>query len=96
MSRPQIRLLRSLEEFRACEHIQKAVWGNVGVSSELLAVTQKYGGVVLGAVVGGKVVGCLYAFLARCPEALIHWSHIMAVEPAHRDQGLGFRMKLAQ
>jgi len=95
MSRPQIRLLRSLEEFRACEHIQKAVWGNVGVGSEVLAVTQKYGGVVLGAVVGGKVVGCLYAFLARRHKVLIHWSHIMAVEPAHRDQGLGFRMKLA-
>ena len=95
MSRPQIRLLRSLEEFRACEHIQKAVWGNVGVGSEVLAVTQKYGGVVLGTVVGGKVVGCLYAFLACRHKAVIHWSHIMAVERGYRDQGLGFLMKLA-
>jgi predicted GNAT superfamily acetyltransferase len=95
MVRAQIRLLTRLEEFGQCERLQRTVWGNVGVSGELLAVTQKYGGVVLGAVVGGKVVGCLYAFLARRHEALIHWSHIMAVEPAYRDQGLGFRMKLA-
>jgi predicted GNAT superfamily acetyltransferase len=95
MPRPQIRVLRRVEEFRQCERIQEAVWGNVGVSGELLAATQKYGGVVLGAVVGGKVVGCLYAFLARRHGKLIHWSHIMAVEPGCRDRGLGYRMKLA-
>jgi len=95
MARAQIRLLTRLEEFGQCERLQRTVWGNVGVSSELLAVTQKYAGVVLGAVVGGKLVGCLYAFLARRHKTLIHWSHIMAVEPGYRDQGLGFRMKLA-
>jgi predicted GNAT superfamily acetyltransferase len=95
MPRLQIRLLHRLEEFRACERIQKAVWGNVGVGSELLAVTEKYGGVVLGAVVSGRIVGCLYAFLARRHGKLIHWSHIMALEPGHRNQGLGFQMKLA-
>lgn len=95
MSRLQIRLLQGLEEFRACERIQKAVWGNVGVGSELLAVTEKYGGVVLGAVVSGRIVGCLYAFLARRQGKLVHWSHIMALEPGYRDQGLGLRMKLA-
>lgn len=95
MSRPQIRVLHRLEEFRACERIQEAVWGNVGVSSELLTVTQEYGGAVLGAIVAGRVVGCLYAFLARRHGRLIHWSHIMAVQPEYRDQGLGFRMKLA-
>jgi predicted GNAT superfamily acetyltransferase len=95
MSRPQIRVLHHLEEFRACERIQKAVWGNVGVGSEVLSVTEKYGGAVLGAVVDGRIVGCLYAFLARRHGRLIHWSHIMAVEPPYRDRGLGFLMKLA-
>jgi predicted GNAT superfamily acetyltransferase len=95
MPRPQIRVLHRVEELRQCERIQEAVWGNVGVSGELLAVTQKYGGVVLGAVVGGKVVGCLYAFLARRHGKLIHWSHIMAVERGSRNRGLGYRMKLA-
>jgi predicted GNAT superfamily acetyltransferase len=84
-----------MEEFHACERIQKQVWGNVGVSGELLSVTRKYGGAVLGSVVNGRVVGFIYAFLARRKGRLIHWSHLMAVEPRFRDLGLGFRMKLA-
>lgn len=95
MPHPQIRVLHHLEEFHACERIQKTVWGNVGVGSEVLAVTAKHGGAVLGAVVGGRIVGCLYAFLARRHGRLIHWSHIMAVEPPYRNRGLGWLMKRA-
>ncbi|HEV2690207.1 MAG TPA: hypothetical protein VGV35_16730, partial [Bryobacteraceae bacterium] len=50
---------------------------------------------VLGSIVNGRVVGFIYAFLARRQSRLIHWSHLMAVEPRFRDLGLGFRMKLA-
>ena len=71
------------------------VWGNLGVGSEVLQVTQKYGGVVLGAIAKGKLLGFLYAFLGRYHGRVIHWSHMMAVEKGHRDKGLGFRMKLA-
>jgi len=94
MPRTEIRLLKSFDEFRECERIQKMVWGNLSVGSEVLRVTQKYGGVVLGAWVGRSMVGCIYGFLARRHGKLIHWSHIMAVEPGYRDQGLGFQMKL--
>jgi predicted GNAT superfamily acetyltransferase len=93
--RVRIRQLESLEDFRACERIQEAVWGNVGVSAELLNVTHKYGGAVVGSIVNGKVVGFIYAFLARRQGKLIHWSHLMAVAPQFRDLGLGLRMKLA-
>lgn len=95
MGKVKIRPLKTLEDFRACERIQKAVWGNAGVTSEVLSVTAKYGGVVLGAEAGGRIVGFLYAFLARRHGRLIHWSHMMALEPGFRDKGLGFKMKLA-
>lgn len=95
MPAPEIRALKTHDEFRQCERIQKTVWGNLGVSTELMTVTQKYGGAAIGALLGKKVVGFIYAFLARRDGRLIHWSHMMAVEPAHRDRGLGFRMKLA-
>lgn len=96
MSKPRltVRLLEGQEEFHQCERIQKNVWGASGVSGEVLLVTQKYGGIVLGALAGGKVVGFLYAFLARREGELIHWSHMMAIEPGYRDRGLGLRMKL--
>lgn len=94
MARVQIRPLKNLEEFRACECIQKTVWGTVGVGSEVMSVTQKYGGAVLGAFVHGRLAGFIFAFLARRQGRLIHWSHMMAVEPECRNLGLGFRMKL--
>ena len=90
-----VRPLRKVEELRQCERIQQNVWGSTGVSSEALLVTQKYGGAVLGALDGRKLVGFLYAFLARRRGELIHWSHMMAVEADYRDRGLGFRLKLA-
>lgn len=94
MTQETIRPLNGWEEFRACERLQKAVWGTLAVSSEVLAVTARYGGVVLGALLDGKLAGFIYAFLARRHGELVHWSHMMAVEAAHRDRGLGFRMKL--
>ena len=94
MSRIRVRLLKTHGEFRQCERLQQIVWGTLGVSSEVMAVTQKYGGVVLGAFVGDRLAGFIYAFLARRRDRLIHWSHMMAVAPEDRDRGLGFRMKL--
>ncbi|MGE5325937.1 MAG: hypothetical protein ACM3NO_02765 [Deltaproteobacteria bacterium] len=90
----RVRALKTLEEFRACERIQLAVWGNLAVGSELMSVTAKYGGAVVGALAGDKVVGFIYAFLAHRQGRLIHWSHMMAVEPRYRDRRIGFRMKL--
>jgi predicted GNAT superfamily acetyltransferase len=95
MARTQIRLLKRSTEFEECERIQKAVWGAVSVASELMVVTQRYGGAVLGAFVDNEVVGFIYAFLARRHGRLIHWSHQMAVREGFRDLGLGFKMKLA-
>lgn len=90
----EIRRLRSLAEYRACERLQMQVWGSLGVGSEVLQVTQKYGGVVLGALAKGNLLGFLYAFLGRYHGRVVHWSHMMAVDKRHRDQGLGYKMKL--
>jgi predicted GNAT superfamily acetyltransferase len=94
MPRAEIRLLKNLEEYRQCEPIQRRVWGTLGVGSEVMTVTQKYGGVVVGTIVKGRVAGFIYAFLARYHGRLVHWSHMMAVEAKFRDKGFGFRMKL--
>lgn len=91
----EIRLLNGYREFQQCEGIQRAVWGSPGVSAEVLAVTQKFGGAVLGAFVGGKIAGFLYAFLARRNGQIVHWSHMMAVLDQYRRQGLGWQLKLA-
>lgn len=94
MPRVEIRPLRTVEECRQCERIQVNTWGALSVGGEVLMVTEKYGGAVIGAIVGGRVVGFIYAFLARYRGRLVHWSHMMGVESKFRDQRFGFRMKL--
>jgi predicted GNAT superfamily acetyltransferase len=95
MPRIVVRPLQTRREFLACERLQKVTWGGVGTSAEVLQVAAKYGGAVLGAFVNGRQRGFLFAILARRDGRLIHWSHLMAVEPGWRSHGLGFRMKLA-
>ncbi len=95
MAKFVVRPLKSLAEFRECERIHIEVWGGAGAAAETVGVAAKYGGVALGAFSGGKLAGFLFAFLARRRGRLIHWSHMMAVREGFRDQGLGFRMKLA-
>jgi predicted GNAT superfamily acetyltransferase len=94
-SRIIVRSLRVTAEFQECTRIQQIVWGSAGVSAELLQVTAKNGGAVIGALCGNRLAGFLYAFLARRRGRIAHWSHLMAVEPEFRDRGLGLRMKIA-
>ena len=94
MHRVAVRLLKNVDEYRQCEIVQARIWGAPGVTREVLTATQKYGGVVIGTLIDGRVVGFIYAFLAQYHGRLIHWSHLMAVEAKYRDQGLGFKMKL--
>ena len=89
-----IRPLKDHAEFRQCERLQKEVWGTVAASGEVLFVTQKNGGMILGAFAEKRVVGFIYAFLGRRKGRLIHWSHMMGVEASYRDRHLGYRMKL--
>jgi predicted GNAT superfamily acetyltransferase len=93
MRQYQVRLLKTRDEFRACEKIQLVTWGSLSVSGEVLMVTQRYGGVVVGAITGGKIVAFLYAFPGLRYGELIHWSHMMGVMEGYRDMGLGLRMK---
>lgn len=89
-----VRPLQTLREFRECERIQEEVWGGAGASAETIGVAAKYGGAALGAFVGRKLAGFLFAFLGRRRGQIIHWSHLMAVRKEFRDRGLGFKMKL--
>lgn len=95
MLRPQIKLLNNHQEFRKCERLQESVWGSLSVSAEVMMVTQKFGGAVFGAFVEQRLVGFVYAFLARRKGQIIHWSHMMATLPAYRGRGLGLCLKLA-
>jgi len=96
----EIRLVRTQQEYAACEAMSRDVWGaaerNV-VPRELLLTMQLNGGLVHGAFrPDGRLVGFCFAFLGRRDGQLRLCSHQLAVVPEYRGAGIGIRLKHAQ
>jgi len=102
-----IRPLETTAEFRAAEVLQRDVWSwsEIEVTPlDMLATAARNGGLVLGAFEGKQLVGFLFGFLGT-DEAdpgrpalarLKHCSHQLGVLPDYQNQGIGYRLKLAQ
>jgi predicted GNAT superfamily acetyltransferase len=103
-----IRPLESIQDFIACEQIQRQVWGPGDVEVvplNMLAAVTRNGGIALGAFAGSDLIGFVFGFLGTSgrygPEApatvkLKHHSHMLAVLPEWRDKSVGYALKLAQ
>jgi predicted GNAT superfamily acetyltransferase len=98
-----IRLLETPAEMSAVEALQREVWPGSEtdvVPAHLLITAVHNGGLVLGAFESQRLVGFVFGFpgLEATPDGPRpkHCSHMAAVLPAHRSQGLGFALKRAQ
>jgi len=96
----EIRLVRTHDEFAACEAMSRDIWGaaerNV-VPRELLVTMQHNGGVVHGAFLPqGRLVGFCFAFLGRRDGQLRLCSHQLGVLAEFRGSGIGIALKQAQ
>ena len=97
----EIRLLASIDEYRACEHLQREAWQfsddlDVIPVTQLVA-TQKAGGLVIGAFDENRdLVGFCYGFVGLDDGDLLHYSQMAAVTDAYRGTGLGARLKWKQ
>jgi predicted GNAT superfamily acetyltransferase len=103
-----LRHCRGLAEFEACELLQRQTWGYPDLEvtpRKSFMLAQELGGQVIGAFdESGHMVGMVMAMAAlesstanglEAPKPYLH-SHMLAVAPAFRNQGLGARLKLAQ
>src|SRR5438105_4331198 len=98
--RVEIRLVRTHDEFAACEAMSRDIWGaaerNV-VPRELLLTMQHNGGLVHGAFLpSGRLVGFCFAFLGRRGGQLRLCSHQLGVLDEFRGGGIGIALKQAQ
>jgi predicted GNAT superfamily acetyltransferase len=95
-----LRPLGTPEDFQACVELQRATWGahfSDLVPASLLKVSQKVGGLALGAFdPEGAMLGFLFGLSGVVAGRPAHWSHMLAVVPAARDRGLGIRLKRRQ
>lgn len=95
-----IRLLRSQDEYAACETLSRDVWGvaerNI-VPRELLLTMQLNGGLVHGAFLpDGRMIGFCFGFAGLRDGQLRLCSHQLGVLPEYRGSGVGIRLKQAQ
>ncbi|MBI3243608.1 MAG: hypothetical protein HYZ49_15095 [Chloroflexi bacterium] len=102
-----IRFIETIAECRAVEELQRQVWQGDDlevVPLHMLITVAHNGGVLLGAWDGDQLIGFVFGFLgadegeAHRPAMtrLKHCSHMMGILPGYRDQGLGYKLKLAQ
>lgn len=97
----EFRELRTADELAVLPEFEKRIWGGESemVSVNVLVATVSEGGMAIGvfdpdAAGGERLVGAVYGFATSEPH-ILH-SHYMAVDPAHRRQGLAVELKQRQ
>lgn len=94
-----IRPLTDPDELEAVVDLEIAVWGvsprDAAPMNVMRPITQ-YGGVVLGAYDGERLVGMALGMPLRCQGQWLLWSHSTGVHPQYQSQSIGFQLKLAQ
>ena len=97
----EIRPLEDFEDYLASLKLQQDTWGkdfNDLTSPSLQIVAQKIGGLAAGAFASsGQLVGMVFGLTGpREDDALVHWSHMVAVREGWRGRGIGLRIKRYQ
>ena len=97
------RVLETAGEMAAVEALQSLVWSCADldvVPKDLLLAVIHNGGLAIGAFAGAELVGAVFGFPGFYPTPagprLKHHSHLLAVHPDWRSEGIGFALKRAQ
>jgi|SRR5579875_279273 len=102
-----IRPVRTIPEYRACQELQRRAWG-IAEEGYLIPIAtmvsvQHAGGLVLGAFANDpaedapeRLIGFAFAYLGRVAGRWALYSQLAAVDAAFRDRGVGAALKQAQ
>jgi len=94
-----IREVSTIEEYDACISLQREVFGlpDLEISPRRhLIVSNRAGGWTLGAFVDGKLIGFVHHLAAVKDDFIFGYSHMMAVDAAFQNKGVGAQLKWAQ
>lgn len=101
--------LTTHDDFRACEDIQRGTWGMTGtdiVPIHMFITFRMYGGIILGARDGDRLVAFLFGYVGmlepddeRIPwlgSPFFHASQMLGVLPGYQNRGIGHALKMKQ
>jgi len=94
-----LREINDLQGYKACVRLQHETWGrdfSDQVPASVLMIAQRTGGLVLGAFLRAELIGFAWGMAGWKGSKKIHWSDMLAVKKAFRNQGIGYRLKLRQ
>jgi predicted GNAT superfamily acetyltransferase len=94
-----VREVNTVEEYDACIELQRAAFGlpDLEISPRRhLIVSRRAGGWTLGAFAEGKLIGFVHHLAAVKGSEIFGYSHMMAVDPAFQNHGVGAQLKWAQ
>jgi predicted GNAT superfamily acetyltransferase len=94
-----IRDLGTIAEIEKVLRLEQTVWGlaKIDVTPLTLAVALRAAGsLLIGAFHDSELVGFAFAFPSLDQGKIGFHSHMLAVHPGYREQGVGHRLKLAQ
>ena len=95
-----VRPVETVEEYRACQQIQRQAWGiteeGYVVPVATMISVQHAGGLVLGAFEGERLVGFTFGYLGRVRGRWALYSQLAGVDPSVQDRGVGGQLKHAQ
>jgi len=95
----EIRTLKNIDEFKQIPEIEKDAWGFTEEDTEphhLMTRVHKYGGLIQGLFLDGKIIGFSYALIGKWKKEYMIYSHMVAVLKQHQGKGYGFLIKNAQ
>ncbi|UOF90653.1 GNAT family N-acetyltransferase [Fodinisporobacter ferrooxydans] len=91
------RVVTDLAAISDIVHLQEQVWAaNVVTSLPQLVAAIHHGGVVIGAFAEDVVVGFCYGFPGFHNGEIYLFSHMMGIDQAYRDLGIGRQLKFEQ
>jgi predicted GNAT superfamily acetyltransferase len=95
-----LRDLTTIEDFEQVVNLERLVWGSAYddvVPVPVFIITVRRGAVLIGAFAdSGEMVGFVYSLVGLKEGRPMQWSHMLGVLDAHRNTGLGRRLKLEQ
>jgi predicted GNAT superfamily acetyltransferase len=95
----RVKRLTTHAEFGSCMEIQRRVWKHKDADltpAHYFCIGQETGAILLGAFLGGELVGFVFSFPAIFRSRLCQHSHLLAVLPQFQGAGLGKVLKWSQ